>query len=59
MTTEDIDYDEWWRWVQNSLMNECPGLYDKIELYEDGEFEYRDNGIGFMIRFVGENGPKT
>lgn len=34
-------------------------MYDKIELWEDGEFEYRDNGIGFMIRFVGSNGPKT
>ena len=34
-------------------------MYDKIDLWEDGQFKYKENGIGFMIRFTGTNGPKT
>jgi hypothetical protein len=57
ITTAEIKYNQWWRWVLNALFNDCPGMYDKVELWDSGEHGYTDNGRGMMIRFVGTNGP--
>jgi len=36
-------------------MRNCTWLYDKIEVFENHVYTYRQNGRSFIIRFVGLN----
>lgn len=40
----------------------CPGTYDRLQLWEPNailDYKYKENGVGFYIRFVGRNGPNV
>lgn len=59
LATDDIKYNEYWRWIMNAVFKKCPNTYDKLEIWDSGNFRYRENGIGLFVRFVGSNGNKT
>lgn len=37
----------------------CSNTFDKVEVWWAYKHTYRDNGIGFYVRFVGRNGNNT
>lgn len=41
--------------VKWRIMNNCTGLYDKIDVQDAGEYGYSANGRSYFIRFVGLN----
>jgi len=53
--TQDIAWNTWSNWVAQRIMEDCNQLYDKIEVYENYEFSYKENGVNLNIRFVGTN----
>lgn len=59
LTTEDIKYNEYYRWIMNAVFKKCPNAYDKLDIWDSGNFKYRENGIGFYVRFIGSNGNHT
>jgi hypothetical protein len=59
LATDDIKLAEWYRWIMNQVFKKCPNTYDKLEIWDSGHFPYRENGLGFYVRFVGSNGNKT
>ena len=42
-------------WAQELIMRGCDQLYDKFELFEAYDVPYKENGVGFYLRFQGMN----
>lgn len=54
--TNDIAYNSGYHWSVQRIMNECFGLYDKLEwLYPANRPYYAENGIKLRFRFTGLN----
>jgi hypothetical protein len=49
--SQEIPFHQWSNWVNQKTMEGCDGLYDKIEILESYENAYKENGLGFFIRF--------
>lgn len=52
MATREIPYNQWYRWIERALEEDCPGLYNKIDVYSDG-LTYAETKIGLYVRFKG------
>lgn len=52
-TSEDIEFDASLSDTQYALQRSMPFMADTMEVLEDNRFDYRQNGISYMIHFHG------
>jgi hypothetical protein len=54
-TSTDIPWHNWANWVTQKTMEGCDRFYDRIEMWETRENEYKENGVGLYVKFQGLN----
>lgn len=53
--SEAISYNQWYINFGLKIMNNCTGLYDRIEVWDNYTYSYKENGRGNYIHFKGIN----
>jgi hypothetical protein len=53
--SEAANYNEHNIWFDTKIMNNCTGLYDRIETWDANTHAYKENGRGNYIHFKGIN----
>jgi len=59
LVSRSLSRDTSGHWVGIGIGRNCSGTYDKIEVWNANTHQYRQNGFGWYIRFVGRNGANT
>ena len=59
ITTNDIPFNRGVQWIAKEIEKNCTDLRYKLDVFTAQGHEYYENGLNFMIRFIGSNGPKS
>ena len=59
ITTNDIPLTHGAYWIARELEKNCTDSRYKLDVFPAQGHEYNDNGLNYMIRFIGSNGPKS
>lgn len=59
ITTNDIPLSHSAYWIGREIEKNCTDSRYKIEVFNAPGQEYNVNGLNYMVRFIGSNGPKS
>ena len=59
ITTNDIPLSHGNYWIAKEIEKNCTGSRYKVDVWTAPGYQYSENSLDFMIRFIGSNGTKS